>query len=1266
MKKQMFICLLSMVLGSMAYGYEYSDYTWYTYNGHQYAVTMEYSNWVDAEAEAVELGGHLVTINDADENTWLTNNFGGYYTYEYRDTHFTWESLIWIGLEHMGGDMADPTSWQWVSGEPKTYMAPWWASPVGAAGVHAYLHTCTHPNPGTWWNSDHDIDPDDHPRGIIELSEPPCEPIIYVDKDATGTNDGSSWTNAFNSLQNALAVATSGDEIWVAEGNYKPAGPGGSRSATFQMENGVALYGGFTGSETSLDQRNPETHESILSGDLNGNDGADFANNDENSYHVVTCSGNNATAVLDGFTIKRGNANGSYPNDNGGGVLGHSTGAKIVNCKITQNAAKKWGGGVYTRFTSTLVVTDCIIVANSAGAAGGIGYDMGGNGAISNNVITDNFATQYAGAIGVDWYSSPTIFNNLMTDNYAGLDGGAIWLDEACSAQITNNTFSGNCAGQYGGAICCRQTTIAPAVRNCVLWGNSAGLGGSQIALQNRYSNPAKLIVQCSDIEGSSGQIYKEAGCTLTWGTGNINRNPLFAAGGWGDFYLSHLAAGQAIDSPCIDAGGDLAAWLGLDIYTTRTDQIEDCGTVDMGYHYPTQLPGQPEWFFVHMTDPHIGALGAEDKFADIMTHINNMEPTPDFVLNTGDVVENAWIEIEIGVPPISLLVEAGNYKRYLEALKSCPKVKDKVYTVPGNHDRYVYHFPFFYFYSGNLSEYDQYITLPADVCDLGTPRDYTFERNGIVFIGLDSGKDEAAEGDPILEPGKYFRGKGLTDNQVLQLEDPTKVDPSKQKIIFMHHPAIHVPEDEWVIGDNRANFLNYCRENNVQLVLTGHTHQDNVFDRYEERVESLPVPPEKHPLFIQTPSASKTNLISHSDDPVGYRIIDVIDGKAYPRDYTKWQSLVDKIFRKIAQLFSCASLHVYDSQGKHTGIDAFGEAERAIPGSFYFSHGVDLGDGHEPLPEKIIVYNGDDYLYEVVGTERGTYILEISSFDAGREIVFEANDIPTLPDAVHQYLIDWELLAQGGGGVTLFVDRDGDGEYERAITSDSILTGDEFDAPCVVQVIVPGVDQALQDGVTLTAEAHDEDGVDALYFYLREPNDGNGVPIGYEELPATLNGVTGQWELPFDTTLLPDGYYVILAKAVDTYGNVGWSEVVPFSIRNWAVVELLPASKQYRAGRTMPVKFSLRIAEAFDPAMPFVYNEQLEIRIYKVGRRNNTLMQTSTYGDTSTDYRISTEEELYITNFKTDKRPAEYLVEIWRLSKNFLIDSFTFETARK
>jgi len=221
-----------------------------------------------------------------------------------------------------------------------------------------------------------------------------------------------------------------------------------------------------------------------------------------------------------------------------------------------------------------------------------------------------------------------------------------------------------------------------------------------------------------------------------------------------------------------------------------------------------------------------------------------------------------------------------------------------------------------------------------------------------------------------------------------------------------------------------------------------------------------------------------------------------------------------------------------------------------------------------------------------------------------------------------------------------------------------------EVTTPPQVYIAFPTTGLALQDVVTLTAVADDWSGVSDVYFYVREPDGGDGIPIGCEDLPAAWNDATELWEFDFDTTELLDGYYVVLASAVDTQDNEGWSEVVPFSIRNWAVVELLPASKSNKAGRTMPVKFSLRIAESVDAMMPFVYNEELEVIIYDA-TDPGTILQTSLYGDTSKDYRIDIVDELYITNFKTKKQPAEYVVEIWRLSKDFLVGSFTFETVK-
>jgi hypothetical protein len=216
---------------------------------------------------------------------------------------------------------------------------------------------------------------------------------------------------------------------------------------------------------------------------------------------------------------------------------------------------------------------------------------------------------------------------------------------------------------------------------------------------------------------------------------------------------------------------------------------------------------------------------------------------------------------------------------------------------------------------------------------------------------------------------------------------------------------------------------------------------------------------------------------------------------------------------------------------------------------------------------------------------------------------------------------------------------------------------------PPQVSVTFPKPDQALQDGVILQAQAVDMCGIDKVLFYVREAGGDTGIPIGFEGLPATFNTSTCRWEYAFDTTKLQDGYYVVLAKAVSS-DKAGWSTVVPFSIRNWAVITLLPATPSNKAGRTMPVKFSLRIAKSVDPAMPFVYNEDLEIRIYDA-KSPGTILQKSVFGIGSTNYRIDLAAKLYLTNFKTKKTPATYVVEIWRPSKNFMVGSFTFKTVK-
>ena len=222
-----------------------------------------------------------------------------------------------------------------------------------------------------------------------------------------------------------------------------------------------------------------------------------------------------------------------------------------------------------------------------------------------------------------------------------------------------------------------------------------------------------------------------------------------------------------------------------------------------------------------------------------------------------------------------------------------------------------------------------------------------------------------------------------------------------------------------------------------------------------------------------------------------------------------------------------------------------------------------------------------------------------------------------------------------------------------------------EDTTPPEISIITPQANVAVQDGVTFQAKAFDFSGIYTVSFSLREPDGGEGIPIGYDDLEASYNSASGYWEYPFNTTVLQDGYYVIFAKAIDNEGNEGMSSVVSFSIRNWAVITMLPSTANNKAGRTMPIKFSLRIAASVDPAMPFVYNEDLVIVIYDKTRPRPILWQQSLFGKGSKDYRINA--ETYITNFQTKKNfNMIYFVDIVRYPQNpILLGTFTFATTK-
>ncbi len=412
-------------------------------------------------------------------------------------------------------------------------------------------------------------------------------PVMYVDQDATGANNGSSWTDAFNRLEDALFAATQSEtitqQLWVAEGTYVP---GTDRSSTFQLVDGVAVYGGFAGFETSLDQRDPVANVTILSGDLADNDGSNFANNDENAYHVVTGSGVGPGAVLDGFTITGGNANGTDADESGGGLYASAGSPTLRNNLFTANRAFYGGGGLYAANGSAPLVVRCAFTMNNA--SGSISGNAGGGG------------------IYCEYDSSATIVNCRVLQNTGICCGGGIFCRVNSSATIVNCDIAGNIA-QYGAGLCfaissnvlvadCTVRNNAasivggavyvyaadPTMVNSIFWANTAPQGAS-FSLSNCPSN---VSVSYCDVQGGQTGVHiiNLPGCVLNWGAGNIEADPLLLPDG-------SLTAG----SPCIDAGNDTLIPADLADLDADGDSVEPTpidlaggprvlgGSVDMG-----------------------------------------------------------------------------------------------------------------------------------------------------------------------------------------------------------------------------------------------------------------------------------------------------------------------------------------------------------------------------------------------------------------------------------------------------------------------------------------------------------------------------------------------------------------------------------------------------------------------------------------------------------------------------------------------------------
>jgi predicted outer membrane repeat protein len=285
--------------------------------------------------------------------------------------------------------------------------------------------------------------------------------IIYVRSGASG--DGSSWEKALGSLQHALKMASPGYQIWVAQGTYTPT-QNTDRTVSFVIPDGVALFGGFSGTETDLNQRDWNQYPTILSGEIG------YPDPDDNSFSVIYTKGVSRSTQVDGFMITAGRADGkgayAGPNRCGGGWFNDGSNGEssptIRNCLFRKNFARD-GGAIYNKSTNGVtrpLIQHCQFVSNKSLLDGGAMTNDGSWGESRPEILNSEFVGNEAvyGACLVnraqEGSAVPVLTNCLLASNISYISGSGIYNAEKtngiCNSVLNACRFEGNQASVSG------------------------------------------------------------------------------------------------------------------------------------------------------------------------------------------------------------------------------------------------------------------------------------------------------------------------------------------------------------------------------------------------------------------------------------------------------------------------------------------------------------------------------------------------------------------------------------------------------------------------------------------------------------------------------------------------------------------------------------------------------------------------------------------------------------------------------------------------
>lgn len=456
----------------------------------------------------------------------------------------------------------------------------------------------------------------------------------HVNISAPGSANGLSWENAFTDLQEALSMAVPGDEIWVAAGQYRPTS-GTTRTISFQVRNGVNMFGGFAGTETSLNERDIAANTTVL----NGNIGEPGTSTD-NSHSVVTANLLTIPTVLDGFRIMNGYS-GSGSGYNGGGMRVTNTLAgrlTVRNCTLVNNYSGTYGGGIYLG-TAKLTLENCDLINNSAGTGGDGGAILNGNNnggessvlIIRDSRFTNNTARRGACLFNTIGYDTLLIERSTFTNNTSEIS--ILTLDGFNDARILNSYIIGNTVNGSSNNVLyvnASSPTDRFAMMNCTVAHNFNVYSGS---LQEEIIKvfDTQHVIQNSIIHGNTAYNGRQASMNVAItssivqgghsnGTDIIDLDPQFAAPHTGapvNFDAGAYDYHPLNTSPAINAGNNDLVAAGSLFDLDGEERIQG-GVVDLGC-YESDLTvamaekptAQDTWYFdVEHGVLHVTGLG--------------------------------------------------------------------------------------------------------------------------------------------------------------------------------------------------------------------------------------------------------------------------------------------------------------------------------------------------------------------------------------------------------------------------------------------------------------------------------------------------------------------------------------------------------------------------------------------------------------------------------------------------------------------------------